>query len=107
MNLAAWAERNGVARVTAYRWLGGGVLAVSARKVRPLILVDETSREGERSRTAVYARVSSADQEGGSGSAGGAGDCVGCMAGGQPTTAPSAHWLPQRPSSGVRRDGEV
>ena len=64
MNLAAWAERNGVARVTAYRWFRAGVLPVPARKVRRLILVDEPSREaGLRSRTAVYARVSSADQK--------------------------------------------
>jgi hypothetical protein len=28
MNLAAWAERNGVARVTAYRWFRAGLLPV-------------------------------------------------------------------------------
>ena len=27
MNLAAWAERNGVARVTAYRWFRAGLVA--------------------------------------------------------------------------------
>ncbi len=26
MNLAVWAERNGVARVTAYRWFHAGLL---------------------------------------------------------------------------------
>ncbi|AOS95066.1 IS607 family transposase (plasmid) [Mycobacterium intracellulare subsp. chimaera] len=64
MNLAAWAERNGVARVTAYRWFRGGLLPVPARKVGWLILVDEPARPaGLRGRTAVYARVSSADQK--------------------------------------------
>lgn len=63
MNLAAWAERNGVARVTAYRWFHAGLLPVPARKVGRLILVDEPIGEaGPRARTAVYARVSSADQ---------------------------------------------
>lgn len=63
MNLAAWAERNGVARVSAYRWFRAGLLPVPARVGR-LILVDEPSREaGARLRTAVYARVSSADQK--------------------------------------------
>jgi predicted site-specific integrase-resolvase len=64
MNLAAWAERNGVARVTAYRWFRAGLLPVSARRVGRLILVDEPIGEaGPRTRTAVYARVSSADQK--------------------------------------------
>lgn len=63
MNLAAWAERNGVVRVTAYRWFQAGLLPVAARKVGRLILVDEPMDEaGRRGRTAVYARVSSADQ---------------------------------------------
>lgn len=64
MNLAAWAERNGVARVTAYRWFRAGLLPVPARKVGRLILVDEPGRSaGLRGRTAVYARVSSGDQK--------------------------------------------
>jgi predicted site-specific integrase-resolvase len=63
MNLAAWAERNGVARVTAYRWFRAGLLPVPARKVARLILVDEPIGDaGPRGRTAVYARVSSAEQ---------------------------------------------
>jgi predicted site-specific integrase-resolvase len=64
MNLAAWAERNGVARVTAYRWFRAGLLPVSAQRVGRLILVDGSSA-GPAARpalTAVYARVSSADQ---------------------------------------------
>lgn len=64
MNLAAWAERNGVARVTAYRWFRAGLLPVPARRVGRLILVDKPAGSaGPRDRTAVYARVSSADQK--------------------------------------------
>ncbi len=63
MNLAVWAQRNGVARVTAYRWFRAGLLPVPAVKVGRLILVDEpTADTGVDRRTAVYARVSSADQ---------------------------------------------
>ena len=64
MNLAAWAERNGVARVTAYRWFRAGLLPVPAQRVGRLILVDDAAAETSRcGRTAVYARVSSADQK--------------------------------------------
>jgi predicted site-specific integrase-resolvase len=64
MDLAAWPERNGVARVTGYRWFRAAVLPVPARKVGRLILVNEPAGEaGPQPRTAVYARVSSADQK--------------------------------------------
>jgi predicted site-specific integrase-resolvase len=64
MNLAVWAERNGVARVTGYRWFRAGLLPVPARMVGRLILVDEpTGDAGLRGRTTVYARVSLADQK--------------------------------------------
>lgn len=64
MNLAVWAERNGVARVTAYRWFHAGLLPVLARKAGRLILVDDQPADrSRRARTAVYARVSSADQK--------------------------------------------
>src|ERR1700736_1281483 len=64
MSLAVWAERNGVARGSGYRWFHAGVLWVPARKVGRLILVDEpTGDAGLRGGTAVYARVSSADQK--------------------------------------------
>lgn len=63
MNLAAWAERIGVARVRAYRWFRAGLLPVPARRVGRLILVDEPAGDaGARSRTAVCAWVSSPDQ---------------------------------------------
>ncbi|MCW4353788.1 IS607 family transposase [Hoyosella sp. YIM 151337] len=66
MNLATWAQRNSVARVTAYRWFHSGSLPVPARKVRGLILVDDpTTNTQSHGRTAVYARVSSADQKAG------------------------------------------
>ena len=64
MNLATWAHRNGVARVTAYRWFRSGVLPVPARRVGRLILVDDPTVVMQMAgRTAVYARVSSADQK--------------------------------------------
>lgn len=64
MNLAVWAERNGVARVTAYRWFHAGLLPVPARQAGRLILVDDQPADrSRRARTAVYARVSSADQK--------------------------------------------
>ncbi|MBS4728235.1 IS607 family transposase [Mycobacterium sp. SM1] len=64
MNLAVWAERNGVARVAAYRWFHAGLLPVPARRVGRLIVVDEPiGAAGRRSRTTVYARGSWADQK--------------------------------------------
>ncbi|ETW23930.1 IS607 family transposase [Mycobacterium gastri] len=63
MNLAAWAERNGIARVTAYRWFRAGLLPVPAQRVGRLILVNDPAvEESRRGRTVVYARLSSADQ---------------------------------------------
>ncbi len=64
MNLAEWAEKNGIARVTAYRWFRDGKLPVPARKVGGLILVDDVGDDHrvDRVETVVYARVSSADQ---------------------------------------------
>lgn len=64
MNLAEWAESQGIARVTAYRWFREGRLPVPARKVGGLILVDSpaTPTPSSASQTVVYARVSSADQ---------------------------------------------
>ena len=50
--------------MTAYRWLRCGLLLVPARKVGRLILVDDPKAETvARGCTAVYARVSSADQK--------------------------------------------
>jgi predicted site-specific integrase-resolvase len=66
MNLVAWVQRDGVAWVTAHRWFHAGLLPVPARRVGRLILVEERAGEpGPRLFTAVYARVSSADQKAG------------------------------------------
>lgn len=64
MNLVVWAEGNGVARVIAYRWLRVGRLPVPAHRVGRVILVDEPAGQpGRWGRTAVCARLSSADQK--------------------------------------------
>ena len=63
MNLAARAERNGVARVGAYRWFRAGLLAVPAQRVGRLIVVNDPAvEESRRGRTVVHARVSSTEQ---------------------------------------------
>ncbi len=58
-----WAEREGVHHVTAYRWFREGTLPVPARRVGRLILVEPEAVERPTGLTAVYARVSSADQK--------------------------------------------
>ena len=65
MNLAEWAETQGIARGTAYRWFREGRLPVPARRVGGLILVDSpvAVEVPSTSETVVYARVSSADQK--------------------------------------------
>ena len=64
MNLAEWAESQGIARVTAYRWFREGKLPVPARKVGGLILVDTpVVAVGRTAETVVFARVSFADQK--------------------------------------------
>jgi predicted site-specific integrase-resolvase len=61
MDLAVWAERSGVARVTAFRWFRAGLLPVPASR---LILVDAPTADASVDRRrAVCARVSSADQK--------------------------------------------
>jgi predicted site-specific integrase-resolvase len=62
VNLKEWAEREGVAYVTARRWFAAGKLPVPARKVGGLVLVGHEAVPGPEGITAVYARVSSADQ---------------------------------------------
>ena len=46
MNLAAWAERNGVARVTAYRWFGAGVLPVAENRAKCALAAAATKERG-------------------------------------------------------------
>ena len=63
MNLREWAERQGVHPQTASRWFRSGTLPVPARKMGKLILVGDLDAKPERHGiTAVYARVSPADQ---------------------------------------------
>ena len=64
MNLAEWAESQGIARVTAYRWFRDGKLPVKARKIGGLILIDDDAdaAAGLPEQVVVYARVSSTDQ---------------------------------------------
>lgn len=61
MNLVEWAESQGIARITAYRWFHQGKLPIPARKVGGLILLDGPD-DIPTGQTVVYARVSSADQ---------------------------------------------
>jgi predicted site-specific integrase-resolvase len=65
VNLREWALSQGIHPQTAYRWHRQGKLPVSARKMGKLILVGDLDAPAhkERGRTAVYARVSSADQK--------------------------------------------
>jgi len=64
MNLAQWAEQQGIARATAYRWYKAGKLPVPAKKVGGLILITEdTPHHDNNGVTVVYARVSSTDQK--------------------------------------------
>jgi predicted site-specific integrase-resolvase len=63
VNLKEWAQQHGVHPVTAYRWFRDGKLPVAAHRVGGLILVDAPARAGPAGITAVYARVSSADQK--------------------------------------------
>jgi predicted site-specific integrase-resolvase len=62
VNLKEWAEREGVAYVTARRWFAAGKLPVPARRVGGLILVGDRAASVSEGVTAVYAHVSSADQ---------------------------------------------
>jgi len=64
VNLREWALAQGIHPQTAYRWYRGGKLPVPARKMGKLILVGDLEAPARevRGRTAIYARVSSADQ---------------------------------------------
>jgi predicted site-specific integrase-resolvase len=60
--LKQWARQQGVHPVTAYRWFREGKLPVPARRAGRLILV-EPAAVRTTGMVAVYARVSSADQQ--------------------------------------------
>jgi predicted site-specific integrase-resolvase len=63
VNLKRWAEQQGVSYATARRWFESGELPVPARRAGRLILVGDTAKAELPGITAVYARVSSADQK--------------------------------------------
>ena len=63
MNLKQWARQQGVGYATARRWFDEGKMPVPARRVGGLILVGEPGAPQPAGITAVYARVSSADQK--------------------------------------------
>lgn len=58
-----WARQQGIHPVTAYRWFRDGKLPVPAHRVGGLILIDAPAEPDPAGITAVYARVSSADQK--------------------------------------------
>lgn len=65
MNLDEWAETQHIHPQTAYRWFRAGKLPVPAQRVGGLIMVGDLT-DAERTpnaKTAIYARVSSADQK--------------------------------------------
>jgi len=64
MNLREWAEAQHIHPQTAYRWFREGRLPVPAQRVGgPIVVGDLTERAfAHRGKTAIYARVSSADQ---------------------------------------------
>ena len=64
MRLKEWAERNGVAYITAWRWHDEGRMPVPSRKVNGVIMVDvDDAVTPSAGRRVVYARVSSSDQK--------------------------------------------
>lgn len=62
MRLKDWADENGIAYITAWRWHNEGRMPVPSRKVNGVIFVDIDPPE-DRGRRVAYARVSSADQK--------------------------------------------
>jgi len=65
MNLTEWAEAQHIHPQTAYRWFRAGKLPVPAPRVGGLIMVGDLTdaQPTANAKTAIYARVSSADQK--------------------------------------------
>jgi predicted site-specific integrase-resolvase len=63
VNLKGWAASQGVSYATARRWYESGKLPVPAYQAGRLIVIGEPSPTRAAGITAVYARVSSADQK--------------------------------------------
>jgi predicted site-specific integrase-resolvase len=64
MNLKEWAREQGVSYSAALRWFKSGKLPVPAYQADRLIVIGEPAPASPSGITAVYARVSSADQAG-------------------------------------------
>jgi predicted site-specific integrase-resolvase len=63
VSLKDWAVSQGISYATARRWYGAGKLPVPACQAGRLIVIGEPSPPHGAGITAVYARVSSADQK--------------------------------------------
>lgn len=63
MNLKEWAASQGISYATARRWYESGKLPVPAYQAGRLIVIGDPSPSASAGITAVYARVSSADQK--------------------------------------------
>ena len=63
MKLSAWAKEQGIGYLTAWRWFKNGTLPVPAVQLKTgtILVTPQKAKEGK---TAIYARVSSADQKG-------------------------------------------
>lgn len=63
MNLKEWAASQGISYATARRWHAAGTLPVAAYQARRVIVIGDPAPAARAGVTAVYARVSSADQK--------------------------------------------
>lgn len=65
VRLSEWAESQGIALVTAYRWHRAGVMPVPTRKIGGLIFVEDPQGERDPGLTVVYAQVATAAEKAG------------------------------------------
>jgi predicted site-specific integrase-resolvase len=63
VNLKEWAASQGISYATARRWHAAGTLPVAAYQARRVIVIGDPAPAARAGVTAVYARVSSADQK--------------------------------------------
>ena len=62
MKLSEWAKKQGISYKTAWKWYKEGKLPVPAYQTPTGTILVEVGEEKEEGKTAIYARVSSADQ---------------------------------------------
>ena len=62
MKLSEWARKQGISYKTAWKWYKEGKLHVPAYQTPTGTILVKVSEEKEGRKTAIYARVSSADQ---------------------------------------------